>query len=171
MMRRGLQPFRRGVSLIEAAVCVAITGGLAAAALTAAGQTSRAREAASERGRAMALASSLMSEIRGRPYSAGTPLPASLLKSKAGQARGAFDELADYHGLDDSPPLSEAGDTMAGGEWRRLVRVEFVQPTKPDASTLIDTGLRRIEVMVLKNDRPIVTLHALRTEAGEAEPQ
>jgi len=162
---------RRGISLIEAAVCVAIVGGLAAAAVNAAGQTARAREAAADRAQGIALASELMNEIRAKKHNVGTALLASLLTSVVGQSRASFDEVSDYDGFVDSPPTDASGSEIANREWSRSVKVTFVDAADPERTSLLDTGVRRINVTITKNRRTIATLSALRTAAGEGEPR
>lgn len=171
MTRRVRHRWRRGISLIEAAVCVAIVGGLAVAALNAAGQTARAREAAADRAQGMALATDLMNEIRAKKYNVNSGLLSGLLTSVVGQARTSFDEVSDYDGFTDSPPTDASGTQIASREWSRTVKVSFVFAADPDSSSLVDTGVRRIDVVVTKNRRTIATLSALRTSAGEAEPR
>ena len=163
--------FRRAASLIEAAVCVAIVGGLAAAAITASGQTMRARDAANDRVRAHQLATDLMNEVRGQKYYVGNGILGSLLVTLVGQSRSSFDEVSDYNGFTNSPPTDLGGTQLADSQWVRTVSVYYVTASNPDATSLIDTGVKRIDVVVKKNRRVLATLTALRTSAGEAHPK
>lgn len=171
-MRRACKAVaRRAASLIEAAVCVAIVGGLAAAAINASGQTMRARDAANDRVRALELANDLMNEVRGKKYYVGNGILGSLLVTLVGQARSSFDEVSDYDGFNNSPPTDMSGTQLADSQWVRTVAVSYVTASNPDATSIVDTGVKRIVVTVKKNRRVLATLSALRTSAGEAHPR
>jgi len=171
MLGRLMRARRRGISLIEAAVCVAIVGGLAAASINASGQTMRAREYAADRVRAQELAQDLMNEIRAQKYYVGNGILGSLLVTLVGQPRSSFDEVSDYDGFTNSPPTDAAGTKLASTQWSRSVTVTYVTVANPDTVSLVDTGVKRIVVTVKKNRRVLATLTALRTSAGETEPR
>ncbi len=170
-MRRARTPIRRAASLIEAAVCVAIVGGLAAAAISASGQTMRAREAANDRVLAHQLATDLMNEVRGQKYYVGNGVLGSLLVTLVGQSRASFDEVSDYDGFTNSPPTDLSGTQLADSQWVRTVSVYFVNASNPDSKTLLDTGIKRIDITVKKNRRVLATLSTLRTAGAEAHPK
>lgn len=134
----------RGFTLIEAIISTLIVAGIFVAALTTVG-AARATEAIdTERARGMLLAQELMNEILQQP----------------------FDDVDDYNGRTESPPVDRDGDALPGFTgWTRSVRVEWVRLDAPNAAASPGSGVKRVTVTVQHAGRVAAELSALRTAA------
>lgn len=163
---------RRAFSMIEVTVAMLIVAGLLVAALETIGSTASGRRAIAQRAAAAALAQDLLDEIRTRKYS-GTSDTAGVLGPTAAESssarRAAFDDVDDYDGWTESPPVTDAGGAIAGFTgWRRSVTVRFAVPSLPNTDSSTDQRVKRIEVTVTPPNGTPFKLTALRTQDADA---
>ncbi|MDX2016517.1 MAG: hypothetical protein SFY95_02610 [Planctomycetota bacterium] len=172
---------RRGISIIEAVVSVAIVGGLAIAVINTVGSIGRARASAGERALAQLLASDLLSEILARRYCEDLAAKTVTLGPEAGETtagtRAAFDDVDDYLNLTDPsvsggvPRTREGLETPGVGKgWVRRVSIERVSPADLAAS-LTDQGLLRVTVTVERDGRVVAQLSGVRSRLAEESPR
>lgn len=160
-------PRRRGISLVETAVCVAVVGTVLAAGMGAIGTAARARLLQQERARAGALAAQLLGEIQQARYK-DPDNDAGRLGPESGEtARAKFNDVDDYAGWVEQPPAARDGTALAGcGGWKRQAAVQWVKVSDPAAVSAVETGLKKITVTVTPpSGRPVV-LTALRFGDG-----
>ncbi|NUQ67690.1 MAG: prepilin-type N-terminal cleavage/methylation domain-containing protein [Phycisphaerales bacterium] len=156
----------RGFSLLEVVVSSAIVGVLVVASLNAVGATAKARALAADRARASMLANDLLAEILAQAW-VDPQLDTGLIGLDLGEStllhRSTLDDVDDYHGLSESPPLRRDGTLVPGGAgYRRTVTVEHC--TTAGAFSLLQTGLKRITVTVFRGNVPHARVSALRSK-------
>ena len=157
-------PIRRGFSVIEAVLSALVIGVMLVAVLNTVGAARSAQVWNVDRVRAMALASNLMAEIVDEAYA--DPTEVQLFGPEASELlaqRSAFDDVDDYNGWSKSPPEDLDGTPIPGyAGWTRSVTVSWATLGTPAASSLTDTGIKRITVTVSKRGVKIAELTALR---------
>lgn len=140
---------RRGFTLVELVltmviISIAVLGVMSSLSFAVSHQSDGLWQA-----KAVALAHSYFEEIDARRYDENTPnggVPpcsvatvacSSAVNFDDGEARAAFDDVDDYDGLNDSPPLDPLGATRPGYERYRVeIDVAYV-----DAAQVIALGL------------------------------
>jgi hypothetical protein len=159
--------------MAETIVATMIVGVMLVAALRAVGASASVQFAAADRARGRALAASLMAEIVQQKYSSTAPRGGTtgLIFGGGGGLqpgnRETFDDLDDYHGYADAPPLERDGCAIAGGAaYRRQVAVEKVNPYNLAQTSSSETGIKRITVTVTRNNLVVARLVAVRTNAS-----
>lgn len=157
----------RGFSLVEAVIATAIVGGLLVAALTGVGATARTRQINADNATGLRLAQDLLDEVVAKPYF--DPEESATLGREVGEdARASFDDVDDYDALVDDPPTTpdaRAITTQRG--WKREVLVRWATRADIDADAKDDEGIKRVEIFVSRNGKPICSLVALRTAAWD----
>lgn len=159
---------RRGLTLIEGAVCTVIVGVMLAAALNASATARNRQQRNQDRSTGLWLAQSLMAEVMEQPYvDVGGLLGLELGESQA--QRITLNDLDDYNGLKEEPPRTEDGTAMSGYTgWSRHVSVEDVQVASPRNTAGSETGLKRVTVTIKKGGVVVAQLRALRAKARDA---
>jgi len=164
---------RRGFTLVEAMLSVAIISIAGTALITGIASSINTTDAAMQQAIGLGLAEQLMDEIASRHYAEPGGSPTTTLGPEAGEtssgSRSLFDDLDDYNGLIDQPPSDVNGfelgkDNGSGGErnsnfklpvgqlagWRREVTVAYVSDA--DFTTPLSGGItsnfRLVEVRV-----------------------
>jgi prepilin-type N-terminal cleavage/methylation domain-containing protein len=157
----------RAFTMVEVVVSVVIVGLLLAASLRAVGLSAIMQYRITEHTRSSAMARALMAEIVQQAYS--DPGASPVFGPESGESRDTFDDVDDYDGLVDSPPLTREGTKLPlpkGGVWRRIVEVKWVDPlTLAVASPQAETGVKMITVTVKHNHVTLATVTAIRTNA------
>ncbi len=162
---------RRGFTIIEVTVAMLIVAGLLVAALETVGSTASGRRTLAQRAAAAALAQDLLNEIRTRRYEGSADTSGVLGPTTAESGlnrRSAFDDVDDYNGWSESPPVSDSGVALSGfSGWTRSVRVRYANPSSPDTDSVTDQRVKRIEVTVTPRGGVPMTFTALRTKDGD----
>ena len=79
--------------------------------------------------------------------------------------RTTLNDVDDFNGID-GPPTSRDGSAIPNlTNWRRTVAVTWVDPQSPSATTLLDSGLKRITVAVYRGQMKMAELTAYRAAA------
>ncbi|MFP4144457.1 MAG: type IV pilus modification PilV family protein [Phycisphaeraceae bacterium] len=169
MSRRAAQPGRRGFTLVEVAVSMLVVALLLTAALHTLAASRAGQRDTADRQRGFLLAEDLMSEILAQPYAdaahPGHLGPEAGETSEAG--RSGFDDVDDYAGWVRSGPVARSGEALAGyGDWTRRASVTRVTPAGD--SSQMETGVKRIEVVVHRGSRECARLVALRSRSWPA---
>ena len=155
---------RRGFSLVEVSFATLLVGLMLIGALQTVGSVLRQRSRTAVEHRALLIGRQLLEEILAQEYADPTQSPLFGLESLE-LSRSQFDDVDDYHGLDESPPADRNGTTLAGlSGWRRRVTVQYADPLNPNAIVAGDQGVKRINVEVLENGQLRATVQAVKTD-------
>jgi len=155
---------RTGFSLIEVAVSSLLVGSILVAALNTTGAVLRFRSATSDSSRATLLATELLAEIQHKRYSDPNQTP--VMGRETGETlRSHFDDVDDYTGLTESPPMTLGGASLTGFTgWSRSVTVVLAQRNSPMQTAASDEGLKRITITVSKDGVLQKTIEALNAD-------
>lgn len=167
--RRATAP--HGFSLVEAMVSAGIVGVMLVASVNLLSSAARTRVSDSNRRTGALLAQQLVCEIVTQPYKDESPL-ALLFGPEVGEAaRTSYDDVDDYNNYIEKPPKDFNGVPIAAYEgWERRVSVDWVTPDTLNTS-LLDSGLVRVEVTVTDPRGAATRAWALRAErAVPADP-
>ncbi|MCP3904433.1 MAG: hypothetical protein GY715_12465 [Planctomycetes bacterium] len=144
---------RTAFTLIEAVISLALVSVVLVAALSTFGATARTRAVQTANQQRDMLAGQLMSEILRAAYT-DPDVDGSAGGREVGEGdddRATWDDVDDYNGLANEPPLEPDGTPMARFTgWTRSVNVHNVNPADPSeiGSPLVQTGLKHITVTV-----------------------
>ncbi|MEE8224925.1 MAG: hypothetical protein V3R42_04315 [candidate division NC10 bacterium] len=99
--------------------------------------------------RANHLASTLFEEMRSKRGDENATAASATLGPDPGETRATYDDVDDYHGLDESPPKDSLGNDLAGSAgFRQQVSVCYVANTDLDTCIGGPTLYKRITVTV-----------------------
>lgn len=132
---------QRGATLVELVLSIVILGVAVAGVLTAAFQTTRRSVDPLLLQQAVSIAEAYLAEIAQRDFGALADTG-----PEAGETRDVYDDLSDYHGLDDAGARDQRGQAIAGLERYR------VAVTVLPATLLVTTPAKRITVTVSHPD-------------------
>lgn len=165
---------RPGLALIEVLTSVVVAGLMLIAALELVAWSRAAQLGNAERARALGLATLTTSEAMAKAFAEPDEDPGDepLGPDDDETTRSTFDDVDDYHLLDESPPLDAEGIKMGGfaddsrGVWRRTVTVEYVSPTDARQKSLTPTAAKLITVTVERGGRRLASLTTVRTQGA-----
>jgi prepilin-type N-terminal cleavage/methylation domain-containing protein len=159
---------RSGFSLVEVTIATMIVAVMMTASLSVVGAGVRSREFVKRAAFAQSLADQMMVEIGTKAYvdaSGGAVL--GLEEVPSGESRVAFDDVDDFAGLVETPPVENDGTAIAAaGQYVRTVEVVWMDPALKEESPT-DTGIKRIRVVVKRQGVPLATVTTLRTRVWE----
>lgn len=142
---------RRGMTLIEATITMAIVSGLMVASVATLSASARARQVQSSYGRGYVLAQDLLEEILSVRYLEPEDPPTfGREQGEHANNRNGWDDVDDYNGWSTTTPKHKSGGgTLPGlGGWSQQVSVVWADPNNPAADSATDQGLVRITVTV-----------------------
>lgn len=157
-----------GFTIIETVVAMLIISGVLMAAMKAVVSTNRVREAARERTFAVALCEDMLAEACSKKYE--DPSAGGLIGTDTNDTvfPRSMDDVDDYEQVQETPPYQPDFTPVPGSDgWKRVTRVEYVDPANPSTVVASDQGVKRVSVTVSKNGRAVLTLVALRTKAWD----
>ena len=157
----------RGFTLIEAVVSLLIASGMLVAALNTVGAARATDHKVAERTRGLLLAQALMAEILQQEYTDPDYGLGSfgLGADEATGTRSLFEDVDDYHGWQASPPQRKDGTPIAWAQgYEEVVTVAWVNPADLSQTSGSETGVKRIEVTINRNNRMVASLVAYRTQ-------
>ncbi len=162
---------RHAFSMVEVVVSMAIVGVMLVASLNAVGASKAVEKKISDRARGMLLAQQLMNEILAQDYAdADSGVTSFCIESGEGTGnRSLFDDVDDYDDWTASPPQYKDGTTLSylGTGWARSVTVARVRPQSLTTSAILNTGVKRITVVVTRNGLQVASLVAIRTQGAD----
>ena len=160
---------RRAGSLVEVAMASLLVGVLLIGALNSLGASLRHQSLLAERQHAHRLAEQLLAEVLEHRYADPDETPVfGAETSESGGTRSAFDDVDDFDGWDQSPPVDRSGTTLANSTgWRRTVDVAFVPSNDMTGTSGTDQGLKRVTVSVYLDGEMIVSRTTVRSRAWE----
>lgn len=160
---------RPGLTLLEVVMSTLLVSFVLISALNCVGAVIRSRTSISDRLKAQLLGEQLLSEILLTAYKDEGALP--LFGPELGEPatnvgpRSEYDDVDDFHQWNRSPPVTRAGVVIPNlTGWRRTVNVTWVSRSNPANGSLTDQGVKRITVTVSRNEIPLATCVALRSE-------
>ena len=169
MMRKDHLCLRRGASLVEVAMASLLVGVLLIGALNSVGARLRHQFLLADRQHAHRLAEQLLAEVMQHRYEDPDETPVfGTEPSESGLSRSAFDDIDDFDGWDQSPPVDRSGTTLANATgWRRTVDVAFVPSNDMAGTSVSDQGLKRVTVSVYLDGEVVVSRTTVRSRAWE----
>jgi MSHA pilin protein MshD len=156
---------RRALTLVECVICLLIVSLAMVAAMRTMGASAAALQRTGDHATARNLATSLLNEIVAQAYKDPNSTPAFGIETgEVATNRATFDDVDDYNGYTESPPVDLAGTVIPGAPtgWSRSVTVAWVTPTSPDTVSVTETGLKRITVSVKRGTVTLITLTAFK---------
>lgn len=159
---------QRGFSLIEVTIATMIVAVMMTASLSVVAASVRSREFVRRSAFAQSLAEQMMTEIGAKSYmDADGGAVLGLEEVASGGSRAVFDDVDDYAGLVEDPPVENDGTAIEGAApYVRTVEVVWMDASlKTESAT--DTGVKRITVAVMWRDVPIARVTTLRTRVWE----
>lgn len=168
------QSSQRGFTLIETVIVIVLVGAMMA------GMTSLFMNNVGNshrpflRQRALAVANAYMDEIQRKQWNEATPLGGGCVNTGAscptgpgviaigadGETRATYDDIDDYHGLNQSPPQDSSGTDMPGYAGY-TVSVTVAQPGG-SWNTIPAADVRLITVSVTSSSNETISLSAYR---------
>ena len=160
---------RCGASLVEVAMASLLVGVLLIAALNSVGARLRHQSILAERQQAHRLAEQLLAEVLEHRYDDPDETPSfGPEASESGGTRDVFDDVDDFNGWDQTPPVDRDGTTLANSTgWRRTVDVAYVPTNDMTGVSGSDQGLKRITVNIYLDAQLIVSRIGVRSSAWE----
>jgi type II secretory pathway pseudopilin PulG len=161
---------RGAFTLVEAVVCTLVVAVLFLVAVQAVGLSATMQHRAAERARGRALAWALLDEVVQQKYAATSTVPVAydlVFGDKAANpsGRAGFDDVDDYAGYSEKPPMNRDGTSIKGvSEYRRQVEVVLVDPRNPSQPAGTDEGLKRVTVTVARNGLLVARVTAMRAD-------
>jgi len=154
----------RGFTLIEAAISTVIVAIMFVAALNTVGMSKRTLQKATLVSQGRMWAESLLVEILEQNYR--EPGETYVFGREVGESdtsRAAYDDVDDYHGWSESPPVARDGAALPNSTcWKRTVAVEWVDPLNPQQVSGVETGAKRVTVMAAFRNVPQATIVAIK---------
>jgi len=155
---------RRGFTLVEATLSVAIVGVLITASGATFGTIARSQRVQAERQQGYMLAQQLMGEIEQTYFIDPSSNPPT-----GGAGRTSYTDVADYNGFTESTPTLRDGTILTDyTNWSRGVATTFVNPTSP-SSVVASSTLQCITVTVTSPSGKQYVLVGLRSQYGAYE--
>ena len=149
---------------MEAVISTVIVAVMFVAALNTVGASRVTQYKASLVGQGRMFAESLMSEILQQGYrEAGTTYVFGREAGESDTSRAAYDDVDDYQGWTESPPVAKDGTALPNSaNWRRTVTVAWVDPVNPQQVSGTETYAKRITVVVTFRNVPQATVVAIK---------
>lgn len=160
-------PRRLGLTMVEAVISIVIVSVMLVAALSAVGNSARARRIIEDRTLGVMLAQDLLEEICRQNYADADLGPGSfgLGSDEVGDGtRERWEDVDDYHGWNGSPPENQCGVPVEGFTgWSRSVEVQWVSSSDPESPVADEEMAKRITVLVYHLGAEVARLSAVRT--------
>lgn len=166
------RPAIRAMTIVEVVIAMMIASGMLAAALYAVAASRKALIAGNTSLVATELADDLLGFVYALPYE--TPSSGSLLGGILGVVNDVISlgavtkpslaDVDDCHNWRESPPQDASGATIPGlTGWSRHVYIDWVTLANPSVTSASETGVKRITVVVRRNNIEVARRVALRT--------
>ena len=164
----------RGFSLIEAVATILVLGIALMAVVQTMSFAFRKQSDGLWQSRTVALAEAYLEEMSAKRYDEATSpggipacapaaTPCSTVGPDAGETRVTYDDVDDYHGLDESPPLDATGTARSGYDGFRVqITVAYLDAAQVTALGLDDpSDAKRVEIRVTPPASSALAFHQL----------
>jgi type II secretory pathway pseudopilin PulG len=159
---------RRGISLVEVTISMVIVSITSLSVIQMFGVSAKTRALSSDRVRGLHLASDLLSEIASQHWAdpaGGITSFGAAVHEYDGTTRLNYNDIDDYDGWKQSPPLLPDGTPVPGFDgWTRSVKVEFAVRSE---NAVVTSGTfergKLITVTVERGGRHIAELSSFRS--------
>lgn len=163
---------RPGITLTEVVISIPLIGLVMVGAMTSTGSVLRTWNDARDLNVGRTLAHDLLAEIMHQPYS--DPEGGSGIGSDPGEGsvnRRKWDDVDDYHGWSfGSPPRDKDHNALSGySGWSRTASISYASLADPTQNSGVDSGLKRITVIVTSPAGEVTTLVGYRSGSGAME--
>ena len=160
---------RRAASLVEVAMASLLVGVLLIGALNSVGAKLRHQSKLADRQQAHRLAEQLLAEVLEHRYADPDETPVfGTETSETGGTRSPYDDVDDFDGWDQTPPVDRDGVTLPNSTgWRRTVDVAYVNANDMTTTSVTDQGLKRITVSIYHDGQLILSRVGVRSSAWE----
>jgi len=164
------------MTLVEVTASLVILGVAVTAGVQALGSFAAGAKGWRERSTALELANALMAEINVLPFA--DPAGSSNIELEAGESdddRTTFDDIDDYNGWDQTPPVDRTGAAMTASTYkgfRQQVSVVFDNSLATHTGmSLTAGGFKKITVTISKDDKVLAKLVTVRAkQSGMPSP-
>jgi MSHA pilin protein MshD len=155
---------RRGITMAETIVSTLLVGMVLVGTIQLVAPIIRSGSVMSDKLIATNMARELSEEIGTKLFMSPSSGDVEFTGPEAGETRAIYDDIDDFHGINNSPPVLSDGRVMTHlGGWARVVKVTHASLADPSADSGIYTGLKRVTVSVTKDGVTLatdVTIHA-----------
>jgi MSHA pilin protein MshD len=155
---------RRGITMAETIVSTLLVGMVLVGTIQLVAPIVRSGSVMSDKLVASNMARELSEEVGAKLFMSPSSGDVEFAGPESGETRATYDDIDDYHGLNNSPPQMSNGTVMTHlGGWARVVKVAHVSLNDPNAESVTYTGLKRVTVSVTKDGVTLatdVTIHA-----------
>ncbi len=159
---------RRGITMAETIVSSLLVGLVLVGTIQLVAPIVRSGSVMSDKLVASNLARELSEEIGTKFFTSQSVDDVDQIGADAGDTRATYDDIDDYHRLNNSPPQLSDGRVMTHlGGWARIVKVTHVELADPDAESATYTGLKRVSVTVTKDGVTLAQDVTLHTHAAD----
>lgn len=165
MVQRNYKKCRAGFSLFEVVGALLITAVLiTASSRTIAAAKMRERRTLDQISE-IYLANELLNETQLQAFSEPDDVPVFGLEAgESGSNRLLYDDIDDYNGLIESPPKRRDGTAWSEfSAVTRSVKVDWVSDTPPHTTQTSASGLKRVEVSIIRDGNVILKMTAYRS--------
>lgn len=151
-------------TLMEAVISTVIVAVMFVTALNVVGASKVTQHKVALMSRGQMVAESLLAEILPQSYeNPAEPRVFGLESGEAGATRAAYNDVDDYQGWTESPPVAQNGTALPNSaHWRRTVTVVWVNPLDPKQVSDAETGAKRVTVVATFRNVPQATVVAIR---------
>ncbi|MFG0243766.1 MAG: hypothetical protein ACF8R9_13350 [Phycisphaerales bacterium JB054] len=157
------------MTIVEVLVAMVLLSMLLGGVLSAVELSARTQHSTADIAMARSLAADLLEEVCGQPYvDPADPNESGLGADENASDRSTFDDVDDYHGWMQKPPLLADGTPVPGAEaWQRRVFVRLVDPSAPDVILGTESGGKLVIVRVTRGTTIYAEMSRLRTQTWD----
>ena len=159
----------RGMTIVEVLVAMVLLSMMLGGVLSAVELSARTQYSTADVAIARSLAADLLEEVCGQPYvDPVDPNESGLGADEDAGDRSTFDDVDDYHGWMQKPPLHADGTPIPGAAaWQRRVFVRLVDPSVPDLVVGAESGGKLVIVRVSRGPVVYSEMRRLRTQTWD----
>ncbi|MFG0258926.1 MAG: prepilin-type N-terminal cleavage/methylation domain-containing protein [Phycisphaerales bacterium JB041] len=160
---------RRGMTIVEVLVAMVLLSMMLGGVLSAVELSARTQHSTADVAMARSLAADLLEEACGKPYvDPADPNETGLGADENASDRSTFDDVDDYHGWMQKPPLFADGSAIPGAAaWQRRVFVRLVDPSDPNVILGTESGGKLVIVRVTRGPVIYAEMSRLRTQSWD----
>ncbi len=162
---------RRAITLSETVIATMLISFVLVSTLQIVGPMVRSTSVHTDRLLASNLANEMLGEISTKLFVDPDSVNVDSLGVESNELavqRRYFDDIDDFDGIENTPPQLSNGASYTNLQgWTRSVIVQHVEVANPSSSSLTETGLKRVRVVVQKDGVTLASVNALHSEAAD----